>query len=359
MSEEKFAKAFDSNSAAMAISNVEEGFIDVNRSFIELSEYTKEEILGKKSDDLGFFQNSEERNFLLKKLFEEKKIEPFEITLKSKSNKFKTGVLSLDLIETQSKQFILTVFNDLTTQINAQHETIKLLNDLKHSNANLEQFAYIASHDLQEPLRKILTFSERIKNKYSDSLDETGLDYLKRMFSAAERMQKMINDLLSYSRISTLINPFSPVDLKDVLTDTISDLELLAEKVKARYEFDDLPVIDADLAQMRQLFSNLIGNSLKYSQDNAPPVIQIQCDKTSDYITLRFIDNGIGFNEQYLDLIFKPFQRLHGRIQYEGSGIGLAICKKIVERHKGEITAKSTPGIGSTFFVTLPVQQNY
>lgn len=242
--------------------------------------------------------------------------------------------------------------------------------ELARSNAELEKFAHVASHDLQEPLRKILTFGERLKTKYGEVLTEQGYDYLERMQKAAERMQTLINDLLRLSRITTKAQPFILVDLAQVVQEVLSDLEVRIEQTRGQVEIGELPSIEADPLQMRQLLQNLIGNALKFYQKVELPKIRIysqllkgkdrQPAGNSAKPTLCQIyveDNGIGFDEQYLERIFNAFQRLHGRNDYEGTGMGLAICRKIVERHNGSISAQSTLGQGSTFIVTLPLQQ--
>jgi PAS domain S-box-containing protein len=229
---------------------------------------------------------------------------------------------------------------------------------LEQSNRDLQEFAYIASHDLQEPLRKVLAFGDRLARKYTDVLDETGQDYLKRMRDASQRMQTLINDLLSFSRVSTRAQPFTEVDLNFLIQDVISDLENQIDRTQGKVESTQLPTIQADPTQMHQLLQNLITNALKFHQDETPPHIQVSAQILGSRCQICIKDNGIGFDMQYLDRIFKPFQRLHGRQEFEGSGMGLAICRRIVERHGGEITAISTPSEGSTFIVNLPIFQS-
>ena len=238
-------------------------------------------------------------------------------------------------------------------EINSQVYAAKL----EQSNRDLQEFAYIASHDLQEPLRKVLAFGDRLASKYGDLYDETGRDYLKRMRDASQRMQILINDLLSFSRVSTRAQPFTKVDLNSLAQDVLSDLEYQIDRTHGYVEIGILPKIEADPTQMHQLLQNLINNALKFHQDGIPPKIQVTAHVLSRKCKIYVKDNGIGFDNQYLDRIFKPFQRLHGRQEYEGSGMGLAICRRIVERHSGEITATSAPGEGSTFIVTLPIHQ--
>ena len=241
--------------------------------------------------------------------------------------------------------------------------------ELARSNAELQQFASIASHDLQEPLRKIQAFGDRLKTKCNEALTEQGRDYLDRMQNAAGRMQTLIDDLLMLSRITTKAQPFVPVDLAQVIQEVLSDLEVRIDETKGQVEVGSLPTIEADSLQMRQLLQNLIGNALKFHPKTEPPKVRIysqllnheEQQPTGNSITpthcqIVVEDNGIGFDEKYLDRIFQPFERLHDRSVYTGSGMGLAICRKIVERHGGTMTARSTPGAGATFTITLPMQ---
>ncbi len=253
---------------------------------------------------------------------------------------------------------LLLSVDDISTSKQAEIALQGYAAKLEQSNRDLQEFAYIASHDLQEPLRKVLAFGDRLVNKYGDVLDDTGRDYLKRMRDASQRMQTLINDLLTFSRVSTRAQPFVTVDLSEVIEEVVSDLENQLDRTQGKVEFGKLPVIDADLTQMYQLLQNLINNGLKFHREEHPPVIQVSASNSRGQCRLTVKDNGIGFDMQYLDRIFKPFQRLHSRQEYEGSGMGLAICRRIVERHSGVITATSAPGKGSTFIITLPIHQS-
>ncbi len=256
---------------------------------------------------------------------------------------------------------LAAAFNEMTRRLeDSEREREATIRKLAASNRELEDFAFVASHDLQEPLRKIQTFGERLKEKWGDGLGEGGRDYLARMQNAAVRMQTLIQDLLSYSRLSTRPEPFSPVALAPLVREVVSDLAARIEQTGGRVEVGELPVVESSPHQMRQLFQNLLGNSLKFHGE-APPIIRVSARKGAtpdgERVELRVADNGIGFDEKYLDRIFLPFQRLQSRSRYEGTGMGLAICRKIAERHGGTITAKSAPGAGVTFLVTLPVRQ--
>ena len=230
---------------------------------------------------------------------------------------------------------------------------------LEQSNRELEDFAFVASHDLQEPLRKIRTFSDRLRKTYCHSLDDNGRDYLERMQRSAARMQDLILDLLEYSRVTIKPEPFGPVSLKRLVEEAVMDLRVLCEETGGMVEIGELPSIEADGVQIRRLFQNLIGNGLKYCGDRKP-VIKVYSESlcSDEYWRIKVEDNGIGFDECYLEKIFKPFQRLHGKNSiYHGTGMGLAICRRIVERHGGSITARSESGKGATFIVTLPASQ--
>ncbi|WP_434390818.1 sensor histidine kinase [Melittangium boletus] len=230
---------------------------------------------------------------------------------------------------------------------------------LEQSNRELESFAYVSSHDLQEPLRKIQTFGERLK-KTATGLSPEAQDYLERMQGAATRMRRLIDDLLAFSRVSNKGRPFVRVELSSLVQEVREDLEATLARAEASLRIAGaLPVLEADPTQLRQLLQNLLGNALKFRRADMPPDISVsaQVDATAQTCTLVVADNGIGFEEKYRDRIFDVFQRLHGRGQYEGTGIGLAICRKIAERHGGRIEAHGTPDQGASFHVTLPLKQ--
>jgi PAS domain S-box-containing protein len=245
---------------------------------------------------------------------------------------------------------------DVTARKRAEQALQRQAKELARSNAELEQFAYVASHDLQEPLRKIQAFGDRLKHKCSEALNEDGRDYLARMQNAAGRMQTLIHDLLALSRVGSHPHPFTPMDLNEVVHGVVSDLESRVEQLGGRVEVSSLPTVRADRMQMRQLFQNLIGNALKFHKLDQPPVVKVSSRPEGEAGGCSIIveDNGIGFDEKYLERIFQVFQRLHGRGEYEGSGIGLAICRKITERHGGTITAASKRGEGARFEINLP-----
>jgi signal transduction histidine kinase len=263
------------------------------------------------------------------------------------------------------------------------HEKAALLNysnnKLGQSNRDLMGFAFVASHDLQEPLRKIVAFGDRLERRAVDTtngthLDDTSADYLKRMRSAASRMQQLIEDLLLYSRTATRGADVSEIDLNEVVAGVISDLEIAIEQAGATVTVDNLPRMQADPTQMRQLIQNLTSNALKFRKPDVAPTVQIKATKLTaaddvagklmaihptgkQWWRFEIVDNGIGFDQQYADKVFLVFQRLHGRDEYAGSGLGLAVARRIVERHSGEISATSIAGVGTSFSFVLPVAQ--
>jgi len=273
------------------------------------------------------------------------------------------------------------VFKDITERKRVEGTLAQNAAELARSNAELEQFAFVASHDLQEPLRKIQAFGDRLKTKCEGAIAAEARDYLERMQSASARMRTLIDDLLAFSRVIRSAEPFVRVDLAAVTKEVLGDLEVRIEKSGAQVGVGNLPTIEADPMQMRQLLLNLIGNSLKFQPPGATPIVKIRgriidgesatdtsfmrqlsasgerASAPEQFCEISVEDNGIGFDEKYMDKIFAVFQRLHGRNEYEGTGVGLAVCRRIADRHHGTIIAKSKLGQGATFIVTLPVSQ--
>ncbi|QKZ12851.1 PAS domain-containing protein [Spirosoma sp. KUDC1026] len=282
--------------------------------------------------------------------------------------------------ETGTAQTIVGASYDITLQRGTEQELSRLVSqrthelelanyDLQRSNANLQQFAYVASHDLQEPLRKVQSFSSLLQDQYAQEIDERGRDILGRIQQAGERMSTLIRDLLNYSRISTRQQTFEPVSLQTILNDVIDTLDLRIQQTGAAVNASKLPTVRGDESQLRQLFQNLLSNAMKFSLPDRPPVINITTTEVSAqnapaqlgrmsqvpaFIRIDVADNGIGFDQKYADRIFQVFQRLHTHSQYAGTGVGLAICQRVAENHGGAITATSQPGQGTTFSIYLP-----
>jgi PAS domain S-box-containing protein len=266
---------------------------------------------------------------------------------------------------------LVGITRDITAKKNFENERDRNIRELNRSNKELEEFAYVASHDLHEPLRKVLTFSERLKNRFASAIGDDGKVYLERIWASADSMRNLIDNLLEFSKISRGSRSFVQCDLNKVLKDVIADQELRIEETETLLNIRDLPVVEAVPAELKQLFNNLIGNALKFRKKEFQPVIDIICKKLSHkeksdlllpfnqvFYQITVQDNGIGFEPVYAEKIFEIFQRLHGKAEYAGSGIGLAICKKIVDNHDGIIYATSEPGNGATFSVILPEKQH-
>jgi len=258
------------------------------------------------------------------------------------------------------------------SELNKKQRELEIrVQQLDRSNRELQQFAYVASHDLQEPLRKIMSFGERLNRKYDELLSGEGKEYITRMNNAAKRMEMLINDLLSFSKVTQTDQKFEPMNLNDVIADVLADMDTV-ERTKAQIKLlDTLPVIESIPSQMRQLFQNLLNNALKFAHDSRPPKVKLSCSivagvdlpkkyallPDNEYCIIKIKDNGIGFEQNNSERIFTIFQRLHGRSEYSGSGVGLAICKKIVDNHQGAIFAKGRQEKGAIFTVVLPLRQ--
>lgn len=264
---------------------------------------------------------------------------------------------------------LIVTYTDVTEKKNAEEKLTQYAEELKRSNQDLEQFAYVASHDLQEPLRKIRAFGDRLAARYEDKLDEVGAEYITRMQQASARMQKLIEDLLSFSRISSGHEQFTRVDVTGVVNEVVDDIEGQIIREKAKVGVRPIAEIDGDRGQIRRLFQNLISNAIKFHKSGASPVVEITGNIVSaseaekefgfplqekSYVRIVVKDNGIGFDEKYADKIFNIFQRLQGRAEFEGTGIGLAICRKIMTNHRGYIRAQSVVNEGSEFILIFP-----
>ena len=257
----------------------------------------------------------------------------------------------------------VATYHDITEIERHEERNREYTLKLERSNRELEEFAYVASHDLQEPLRKIEAFGDRLRTRFASQLPDDGQMFIERMQHAAGRMRRLISDLLGYSRVTTKANPFKQVDLNKITADVLGDLQVRIDEQKATINTGPMPTIMADPTQMGQLVQNMLSNALKFVKPGVPPVIELSAaiedrvdanGATKRECVIRIADNGIGFENKYKEQIFKIFQRLHGRLEYEGTGVGLATCRKIVERHEGFIDCDGRPGEGATFSIHLP-----
>lgn len=263
--------------------------------------------------------------------------------------------VSVTPLSYQGKLAFQAIVADITERKRAEAELQETLKELKRSNVELEQFAYVASHDLQEPLRAVAGMVQLLQKKYQGQLDEQADLYITYLVEAAARMQRLINDLLAYSRVGRRGQPFTPVNTAACLQLVLKNLAAVVQESRASITWDNLPTVAADSTQLSQLFQNLIGNALKFRGDKEPQ-IHLSAVKVANAWQFSVRDNGIGIEPQYFERIFQVFQRLHTREEYPGTGIGLALCQKIVERHGGVIWVESQVGQGSTFHFTLPIR---
>ena len=350
-----------------------EGVItEFNRAAEQIFGYPREKIIGTKPSDVLFpptlgvgeqerierYLNAGEGSLLGKRV---------EVTAVRSNGESFPAEMAMTISQEHGAAVMSFFFRDISARKKAEMDQARYAAELERSNSELEQFAYVASHDLQEPLRKIRTFSDRLLMKEAEKLDEEGRECLERMHNAAARMQSLIDGLLALSRVTTKGQNLEKVDLARVAAEVVSDLEVQIKQAGGRVEVDKLPAIQADPLQMHQLFQNLIANGLKFHRADEPPEVKVSGkyipgreDRkpgrlSNEQCRILFEDNGIGFDEKYSTRIFGIFQRLHPRDVYEGTGIGLAICLRIVEQHGGTISAHSVPGKGSTFEVLLPV----
>jgi two-component system sensor kinase FixL len=375
-SEERFRVLFESSPDSIILidpngNHGEWTIVDCNDAGCRMNGYDREELIGECIDILHREPGDlQERAAYMERLRRGGGRMTLEAYHRRKDGSVFPIEVSTALISLPGREVVLGIDRDISERKQAEEALRTYAAKLEQSNRELESFAYVASHDLQEPLRKVQAFGDRLGARYADALDERGLDYLARMQGAAARMRTLIDALLTYSRVTTKAQPFVPVDLTQAAREVVSDLEACIEQVGGQVEIEELPTIQADPTQMQQMLQNLVGNALKFHREGVPPVVKVHAqllngrgeypvaeETTAERCRIMVEDNGIGFDEKYLDRIFQVFQRLHGRSEYDGTGIGLATCRKIVERHGGEISAMSTPGRGATFIVTLPLKQ--
>lgn len=353
--------AFVKNTADALIAIDEQGVVELfNPAAEKMFGYKKEEVVGenvimlmpesyrkKHEDGLKRYLNTGKARILgtgpieLEALRKDGTAFPIELTI---------GDARLDEYFT-----FIGIIRDITERKWAEQKLIHSMEELSRSNAELQQFAYVASHDLQEPLRMITSYTKLLERRYKDKLDSNANEYIAFAVDGAMRMQQLINDLLAYSRVTSRCRNFEPVNCTEVFNRVAKNLKIAIEESGAAITQDHLPAVMADPSQLTQLFQNLIGNALKF-RGEAPPRVHVSAEKKESEWIFSVSDNGIGIDPQYYDRIFIVFQRLHGKEDYPGSGIGLSICKKIVERHSGRIWLKSEPGKGATFYFSLPVR---
>ncbi|MDP4176610.1 MAG: ATP-binding protein [Bacteroidota bacterium] len=323
--------------------------LEVNEAYLRLSGKKREELEGKRVTEI--FQKANGYPFDNISTYGKVALEGGELSFENFFEIFQKW-FSIYVYSTKQGEFTL-MFNDITDRKLSEIKLQETLDELKRSNRELEQFAYVASHDLQEPLRMITSFARLFENKYKNQFDEKADYYIWHIVDGAKRMGTLIHDLLSFSRVTTKAVPFVLTDLNSILKEVQTDLQLIISESKAEVVIDNMPELKVDPVQIKQLFQNLIQNALKFRREK-DPFVKVSAELLNNEWTFSVQDNGIGISSEYYDRIFMLFQRLHEKEKYPGTGLGLAICKKIVERHGGRIWLRSEEGKGTTFYFTLP-----
>lgn len=326
---------------------------DVNKAVEAVTGIPRHELIGSSFSD--YFTESKKAEEGYKRVLAEGEVLDYPLTICHVSGKTTAVLYNATVYRNEAGDFqgVFAAARDVTEIRKAQEEQRMLIAELARSNTDLEQFAYVASHDLQEPLRMISSYTQLLARRYKDNLDSDANEFIGFAVDGAVRLQALIDSLLIYSRVGRRGNPFTDVDIHEVVAESISNLRAAVEESGALIAVDDLPVVKGDEVQLVQLFQNLIGNSIKFRRDENPKV-EISAKREDSQWVFSVADNGIGIDQQYNDRIFVIFQRLNPREKYAGTGMGLAICKKIVERHGGKIWFESAPGRGTTFFFTIP-----
>lgn len=341
---------------SLVVVDLNENIVRVNRAALDLLGRKEDALLGRSAEWL--FHSAEAfKKEIMPKLKQQGQVVNLEQNYQYADGKPVPVLFSGSSLRNSRNEIEGYVFvaSDLRERVHAEQKLNQFALELKRSNKDLEDFAFIASHDLQEPLRKIVSFGDRLKESGKSKLNEKELFYLDRMESATLRMRQFIEDLLQYSRIATQTHQHRKIKLTDVAREAISVFELQLEQLNAEVVIGDLPALEADRTQMYQLFQNLFSNAIKFRKQEGALFIKTSSRKLEDgKFEIQVEDNGIGFDEKYLEKIFKPFERLHGRSAYEGSGVGLALCRKIVQKHGGNLYARSQKGQGSAFIIILP-----
>ena len=337
--------------------------VESNRAPLEAAGITLEEVKGKPFDQAYWWSYSAEVQAVIRSAMEraaQGESSRFDVYAQMKDGYLMPidFMISPMLDEQGRVKYLIPSAVDISERKHAEEAIQRYMRQLERSNQELEQFAFVASHDLREPLRKIEAFGKQLQERIGPVMGETERDYLERMMNAARRMSSMIEDLLALAGVTTGAKPYVDVDLSQVIKTVLDDLEIQMRQTGGKVILDELPTVEADPLQMHQLFQNMISNALKFSRPEVPPLVHITCKYLpGNEVEINISDNGIGFEKESLERILQPFQRLHPKNEYQGSGIGLTICQKILERHGGVITASSTPGQGATFRIILPLQQ--
>lgn len=330
-------------------------FLDVNKKWESLTGYARDELLGRNAVDVGLIPKEyvAKSARLLERSRKGEPTGPDEMDIVKKDGTRITVEVSTFPVRRGGRVEVLGISRDITERKRAETKLKETMDELARSNAELQQFAYVASHDLQEPLRMVTSYVQLLARRWRGKLDRDADEFIAFAVDGAIRMQDLINDLLAYSRLGTRASPFAPTDCNEVFENALNNLRLAIDGSGAIVKCDPLPTVYGDTVQLVQVFQNLIGNAIKFRREQ-PPRVEVSVTQSNKEYVFSVRDNGIGIEPQYHERIFLIFQRLHSRAEYPGTGIGLAICKRVVERHGGRIWVESEPGKGSTFRFTIP-----
>src|SRR5437016_2498446 len=359
-SEERFRRTFELAGSGVAHIGMDRRFIRVNRRLCEILGYAEDELLRLTGREISHPEDLDVINAQRPRLYageiDAVRAEKRYVR-KDGSIVWVSFAMVVERDAAGEPQYEIALFDDITARKAAEAALRGAHEELKRSNAELEQFAYVASHDLQEPLRMVSSYTQLLMRRYGDKLDGDAKEFTAFIVDGATRMKQLIEDLLAYSRVGTRDKNFKPVDSESSLRRALTNLRAAIQDSGATVTQDKLPTIPCDEVQLAQLFQNLIGNALKFRKPDAAPAVHVgAADQGAEWeFTVR--DNGIGIEPQYFERIFMVFQRLHDKGEYPGTGIGLAIVKKVVERHGGRIRVQSQPGAGTTFHFTMPKER--
>jgi PAS domain S-box-containing protein len=355
LSEEISSKAFRSSPDWIVISTLDEGrFVDVNDAFMRITGYSKEEVIGRTAKQLGIWADPDERDKMAAIIREYGKIRDHEATFCMKSGEIRTMLRSAEAIDLEGEKCIISVTHDITERKKAEEKLRIFAEELEKKNKELEQFTYIVSHDLQAPLITIGGYLRLLERRYKEKLDPKAEEFITTSIEGTIQMQSLIKSLLDYARVDTRRMDFNLINATSVLNQALSNLKATLDESGAVVDYGTLPEVTADPILLSQVFQNLIGNALKFCSEK-PPIIHLSAEKKDEEWLFSINDNGIGIPPEQTGRIFEVFQRSHAKSNYQGTGIGLAICKKIIEHHGGRIWVESEPGKGSTFLFTIRV----
>jgi len=355
ITERRRSRHFDVSHDLLAISTLDGCFVDVNPSFQRVLGYSRDELLAKPFAAFIHPEDQEKTALVMQQLATGQDLVDFQNRYRCKSGQYRCFEWTCPAA-VPGEIFLYAAARDITEFVVIEEERQRIALELTRSNSELEQFAYVASHDLQEPLRAVAGCVQILQKRYQGKLDTGADELIGHTVAGVNRMQTLIHDLLTCARITRSGREFVPTDLEIPFSNAMLHLETSLKETAAVVTHDPLPTVLADRGQMVQLFQNLLGNALKFHGVEIPK-IHVGVKRVKNYWQIAVRDNGIGIEKEYLDRIFVLFQRLHTRAEYSGTGIGLTLCKKIVERHGGHIAVESEPGVGSTFIFTIPSQE--